>query len=112
MAVIGIDLGTTNSLCVTYRNNKVELIPNAFNEYLTPSAVWIKDDEVIVGKIARQRLVSDPAHTASLFKRAMGTNKLYELDNKKFTPPNSANPNSFFFVKHCVGFVFIVEDVG
>ena len=86
MAVIGIDLGTTNSLCVTYRNNKVELIPNAFNEYLTPSAVWIKDDEVIVGKIARQRLVSDPAHTASLFKRAMGTNKLYELDNKKFTP--------------------------
>ena len=27
-------------------------------------------------------------------------------------PPNSANPNSFFFVKHCVGFVFIVEDVG
>lgn len=29
-----------------------------------------------------------------------------------FTPPNSANPNSFFFVKHCVGFVFIVEDVG
>lgn len=26
--------------------------------------------------------------------------------------PNSANPNSFFFVKHCVGFVFIVEDVG
>lgn len=28
------------------------------------------------------------------------------------TPPNSANPNSFFFVKHCVGFVFIVEDVG
>lgn len=49
---------------------------------MTPSAVWIKDDEVIVGKIARQRLVSDPAHTASLFKRAMGTNKLYELDNK------------------------------
>lgn len=28
------------------------------------------------------------------------------------SPPNSANPNSFFFVKHCVGFVFIVEDVG
>lgn len=33
-------------------------------------------------------------------------------DIEGFTPPNSANPNSFFFVKHCVGFVFIVEDVG
>lgn len=86
MDIIGIDLGTTNSFCVTYRGNKVELILNAFNEFLTPSAVWIKDDEVIVGKIARQRLVSDPAHTASLFKCAIGTNKLYELDNKKFTP--------------------------
>ena len=33
-------------------------------------------------------------------------------DIERTAPPNSANPNSFFFVKHCVGFVFIVEDVG
>ena len=33
-------------------------------------------------------------------------------DIERTAPPNSANPNSFFFVKHCVGFVLIVEDVG
>lgn len=86
MAVIGIDLGTTNSLCVTYRNGQEELIPNMFNEYLTPSVVNIKNNEVIVGKIAKEKLVTDPKNTASLFKRAMGTNKKYKLDNNTYSP--------------------------
>lgn len=86
MAVIGIDLGTTNSLCVTYRNGKAELIPNAFNEYLTPSVVWINNNEVVVGKIAKERLVTDPKNTASLFKRAMGTNKKYRFSHVDYTP--------------------------
>lgn len=86
MAVIGIDLGTTNSLCVTYRNGKSELIPNKFGEYLTPSVVNIKNNEVLVGKIAKEKLVTDPQHTVSLFKRAMGTNKKCKIDNINYTP--------------------------
>ena len=42
MAVIGIDLGTTNSLAGVWQDGKVVLIPNAFGEYLTPSVVGIR----------------------------------------------------------------------
>ena len=59
MATIGIDLGTTNSLAVTYREGEVELIPNGFGEYLTPSVVHVSDDVLTVGKIAKERLVTD-----------------------------------------------------
>lgn len=86
MAVIGIDLGTTNSLCVTYRNGKSELIPNMFNEYLTPSVVCIENDRLIVGKIAKEKLVTEPNNSVGLFKRAMGTNKKYRLGNKLYHP--------------------------
>ncbi len=54
MAVIGIDLGTTNSLAGVWRNGKVELIPNTFGEYLTPSVVSIGEDgEIFVGRVAK-----------------------------------------------------------
>lgn len=87
MAVIGIDLGTTNSLAVAYRNGKVEIIPNQFGEYLTPSVVSINDQgELIVGKIAKERLVTHPFQTTSLFKRNMGTNYQVSLNKKIFLP--------------------------
>lgn len=87
MAVIGIDLGTTNSLAVAYRNGKVEIIPNQFGEYLTPSVVSINDQgELIVGKIAKERLVTHPFQTTSLFKRNMGTNCRVCLNKEKFLP--------------------------
>ena len=63
MATIGIDLGTTNSLAVTYREGEVELIPNGFGEYLMPSVVHVSDDVLTVGKIAKERLVTDPENT-------------------------------------------------
>lgn len=86
MAVIGIDLGTTNSLAVAYVNGKVKMIPNQFNEYLTPSVVSIDEDTLIVGKIAKERLVTHPEHTANLFKRAMGTSKIHSLGKREFLP--------------------------
>lgn len=53
MAIIGIDLGTTYSLCVAYKNDESILIPNEYNEYLTPSVVSITDDDqILVGKAA------------------------------------------------------------
>ena len=86
MAVIGIDLGTTNSIAVVFRNGEVEMIPNSFGEYLTPSVVTIENNELIVGKIAKQKLVTNPENTTSLFKRDMGSNKKIKLGKNKYLP--------------------------
>lgn len=54
MAIIGIDLGTTNSLACVYRIGKAELIPNELGEYLTSSAVSVLEDgSVLVGAAAK-----------------------------------------------------------
>ena len=86
--IIGIDLGTTNSLAAAFRNGKSELIPNAFGEYLTPSVVNVdeKGQNVTVGKIAKESLVTEPKLTAQLFKRKMGTQAKYRMGEKTFTP--------------------------
>ena len=86
MAIIGIDLGTTNSLAAVWRNGKSELIPNSLGEYLTPSVVSVDDDgSILVGAAARDRLITHPERTAACFKRSMGTNRRYELGGKVFT---------------------------
>ena len=82
--IIGIDLGTTNSAAAVWENGESHLIPNAFGDYLTPSVVSIgKDGTVYVGKIAKERLVTHPEDTVSVFKRFMGTEKIYSLAGKK-----------------------------
>lgn len=87
MAKIGIDLGTTNSLAAYWSDNGATLIPNVFGEYLTPSVVSVDEDGVIlVGKIAKQRLITHPSSTASTFKRFIGTEKEYQLGAYTFTP--------------------------
>ena len=87
MAVIGIDLGTTNSLVVVYREGREILIPNGMNEYLTPSVVSLDENgELIVGRMAKERLVTHPHQSASLFKRVMGTNAKIPLGDKVFSP--------------------------
>lgn len=85
--IIGIDLGTTNSLACVYRNGKAELIPNGLGGYLTPSVVSLDESgEVLVGAVARERLVSNPADTAASFKRFMGSKKTFPLRQREFTP--------------------------
>ena len=86
MSVIGIDLGTTNSLVSVFRDGKCELIPNSFGDILTPSVVNIENNQVIVGKIAKERLITHSQNTVSAFKVFMGNHKTYYLDNKKYTP--------------------------
>ncbi|MCM1257068.1 MAG: Hsp70 family protein [Roseburia sp.] len=86
MAIIGIDLGTTNSLVSVYRNGKTEQIPNALGEYLTPSAVSLEGEDVIVGAVAKERLVTNPGETATGFKRKMGTDQMFTLGEKSFLP--------------------------
>ncbi|MCM1283364.1 MAG: molecular chaperone HscC [Muribaculaceae bacterium] len=86
MSIIGIDLGTTNSLVSVYRNGKIEQIPNALGEYLTPSVVSIDGKEILVGSVAKERLVTHPEDTAAAFKRKMGTEQTIALGNQKFSP--------------------------
>ena len=86
MAIIGIDLGTTNSLAAYFKDGESVLIPNEFDEFLTPSVVSLdENNEIIVGKTAKERLVSHPEKTISLFKRTMGTDKEYKLGIKKYS---------------------------
>lgn len=87
MAIIGIDLGTTNSLVSCFINGEAVIIPNRLGDNLTPSIVSIDDDEqIFVGKIAKERELTHPQYTASMFKRNMGTKKEFLLGNKKFLP--------------------------
>ena len=87
MAIIGIDLGTTNSLAAVWRNHHSELIPNASGEYLTPSAVSVDEDgAILVGRAAKERLVSHPERSAAGFKRDMGTARKFHLGGHTFTP--------------------------
>ena len=84
MTILGMDLGTTNSLAVVYKEGKPVLIPNAFGEYITPSAISVLDGKIVVGKLAKERLVTHPECSASLFKRNMGTDVTYTLDKKEY----------------------------
>ena len=85
--IIGIDLGTTNSLCAVFRNGKPQLLKNVHGEYLTPSVVGLMDDgQVIVGAPARELRVTHPQKCCSCFKRWMGTHQEVVLNNRKFTP--------------------------
>ena len=96
MSLIGIDLGTTNSLVAYFHGGEPTLIPNVFGETLTPSVVSIDDNgELLVGKIAKDRMISHPHRTVSVFKRSMGTQKKFDLGESTFT----AEELSSFIIK-------------
>ena len=83
--IIGIDLGTTNSLACYFDEGEVKIIPNRLGENLTPSVVSIdEDDNIYVGKVAKERKILYPNMTAEVFKRSMGTDKEFALGDKKF----------------------------
>lgn len=92
MTILGVDLGTTNSLAVVYKEGKPVRIPNAYGEYVTASAVSILDGKIVVGKLAKERLITHPECSASLFKRNMGSDVTYTLDKKEY---DSARLSSF-----------------
>ena len=86
MTIVGIDLGTTNSLISYLLDGQPTIIPNIHGENLTPSVVSIGDDgEIFVGNIAKERQITHPQCTASVFKRGMGTNKKHRLGSSEFT---------------------------
>ena len=83
---IGIDLGTTFSAVAVMEGGKPAIIGNAEGTRTTPSVVHIKEDEVIVGQIARNQAIIDPPHTIRSIKRKMGTNEKIEIDGKDYSP--------------------------
>jgi len=71
--IIGIDLGTTNSVVAVMEGTEVKVIPNAEGNRLTPSVVAFTDkSETIVGEPARRQAVTNPRRTVSSVKRFMG----------------------------------------
>lgn len=84
--IIGIDLGTTHSLLAIWEDGAAKLIPNALGSLLTPSVVSVdKDGSILVGQSAKERLISHPEQTASVFKRFMGSQKVYRLGMQRFS---------------------------
>ncbi|WP_444885559.1 Hsp70 family protein [Microbulbifer sp. PSTR4-B] len=86
MAIIGIDLGTTNSACGVLTEDGVKLIPNRLGEALTPSVVGLDDTgKLVVGKTAKERLINHSDTTVAAFKRLMGTDHQVKLGRQQFT---------------------------
>ena len=84
--IIGIDLGTTNSLVAYYTDEGPKIIPNRLGENLTPSVVSIDEEEnVYVGRTAEERMRLYPDTSASVFKRDMGSDRKFLLSGKEFT---------------------------
>lgn len=84
--IIGIDLGTTNSLAAYFTEDGPRIIPNRLGKHLTPSIVSIDEKEQIyVGETAKERQILYPDTTAKVFKRDMGSNKKFHLGTKSFT---------------------------
>lgn len=87
MAIIGIDLGTTNSLVAAWTAQGPRLIENALGDTLTPSAVsFDADGGAIVGRAALDRLISHPDRSVAGFKRMMGSARLVDIAGKSLRP--------------------------
>ena len=85
--IVGIDLGTTNSLIAVWKDGQAQLISNALGHLLTPSCVSIDENgDVLVGLPARDRLLTNPDRSAAFFKRFMGTEKRLHLGGKEYRP--------------------------
>jgi len=86
--IVGIDLGTTNSLCAFFDGGQPRLIPNAHGKRLTPSVVGVlADGQVLVGESAAELRVTQPHWCAARFKRYMGTRESLKLNSQTFTAP-------------------------
>lgn len=85
--VIGIDLGTTNSVVAVMEGGEPVVIPNAEGSRLTPSVVgFSKTGERLVGQLAKRQAVSNPSRTIVSIKRHMGNDYTVDIDGKKYTP--------------------------
>ncbi len=86
MTIIGIDLGTTRSAVAQYANDEPQIIENAEGERVSPSIVAFDDGERLVGKPAKNQVLTNQANTVTSIKRHMGEDHTVELDGDDYTP--------------------------
>lgn len=85
--VVGIDLGTTNSVIAALIGSEPEIIANAEGSRLTPSVVaFTKDGERLVGQVAKRQSITNPERTIASVKREMGTGHKVKIDDREYTP--------------------------
>lgn len=85
--VIGIDLGTTNSVVAVMEGGEPTVISTQEGGRLTPSVVgFSKSGERLVGQLAKRQAISNPDRTISSIKRHMGTDYKVTIDDKKYSP--------------------------
>ena len=82
---VGIDLGTTNSVIAVLEGGDPTIIPNAEGHRTTPSVVSFKDEEILVGEVAKRQAITNPEQTVRSVKRHMGTDWSIEIGGKKYT---------------------------
>lgn len=83
--IIGIDLGTTNSLAAVFGEDGPRIIPNRLGQPLTPSVVSVDEEgTVYVGETAKERRALYPDTVAAAFKRSMGSDREFKLGKHKF----------------------------
>ena len=70
--VLGIDLGTTNSVAALFENGRVRVVPNQEGERITPSVVAFAGRDLLVGSVARRQAASNPRYTFHSIKRLIG----------------------------------------
>ena len=84
--IIGIDLGTTNSVVSVMEGKDAVVIPNADGSRTTPSVISFKDNEISVGEVAKRQAITNP-NTVSSIKRHMGeSNYKVTIQGKDYTP--------------------------
>ena len=85
--IIGIDLGTTNSVVAVMEGKEAKVIPNAEGNRLTPSVVAFTDNsETLVGEPAKRQAVTNPTRTIASIKRFMGRKKQEVASEEKTVP--------------------------
>ncbi|WP_027333436.1 molecular chaperone DnaK [Mycoplasmopsis glycophila] len=83
--VLGIDLGTTNSVVSVIENKQPVVLENPNGKRTTPSVVAFKNGEIIVGEVAKRQVETNPNTVVSI-KRLMGTNKTVHVNGKDYKP--------------------------
>ena len=85
--IIGIDLGTTNSCVAVMEGGEATVIPNAEGARTTASVVaFTKDNERLVGPVAKRQAITNPDRTIISIKRDMGSDKKVNIDDKNYSP--------------------------
>src|ERR1700738_124470 len=85
--IIGIDLGTTNSVVAVMEGNEVKVIPNQEGNRLTPSVVAFTDKgEILVGDPAKRQAITNPKRTIYSIKRFMGRRRKEVTAAEKLVP--------------------------